>query len=301
MMKYMRDAIGDLLPELGERDPRIVVLDADLGHSTRAAKFAERFPERYFEMGIAEQNMVGAAAGLASEGKIPFVTTFAVFGTRAWEQVRLSVAYSRLPVKLLLTHAGLATGPDGASHQMAEDIALFAAVPGMRVWAPSDYWAARAAIRWAYEYEGPAYVRMVRPKSPLVYQTEPSGPLVIHGQAADGVIMAHGLLVPIALEAQKLLEAQGVKVAVYDFIGLKPLPEFEVPLEGLVLVAEDHVAHGGLASIVAQKLLEMGFRGKFLTLNLGDRFGESGETWELYERYGFTPKNICEMVKSALT
>ncbi len=300
-MKYMRDAIGEVLLELGEQDLRVVVLDADLGHSTRAARFGERFPERYFEMGIAEQNMVGAAAGLASEGKIPFVTTFAVFGTRAWEQARLSVAYSRLPVKFLLTHAGLATGPDGASHQMAEDIALFAAIPGMAVWAPSDYWAARAAIRWAYEHEGPAYVRMVRPKSPLVYEAEPLTPLVVHGEPTQVVLMAHGLLVPICLEAKKALESEGIQAAVYDFIRLKPLPEFEVPETSVVLVAEDHVAHGGLASLVAQELLRKGFRGKFLTLNLGDRFGESGETWELYERYGFTAENIINMVKSALS
>ena len=300
-MKYMRDAIGDVLLELGERDRRVVVLDADLGHSTRAAKFGERFPERYFEMGIAEQNMVGVAAGLAAEGKVPFVTTFAVFGTRAWEQARLSVAYSRLPVKFLLTHAGLATGPDGASHQMAEDIALFGAIPGMRVWAPSDYWAARAAIRWAYEYEGPGYVRMVRPKSPLIYEAEPESPLVVHGKGKGVVIMAHGLLVPVALEAKALLEKEGIEASVYDFIQLKPLPEFEVEPGGVVLVAEDHVAHGGLASMVAPRLLEKGFRGKFLTLNLGDRFGESGETWELYSLYGFTAERIAELVKSALS
>ncbi len=301
-MRYMRDAVGDVLPELGELDERVVVLDADLGHSTRAAAFADRFPDRYFQMGIAEQNMVGVAAGLAAEGKIPFVSTFAIFGARAWEQIRLSVAYSGLPVKFIFTHAGIATGPDGASHQMTEDIALMAAVPGMTVFSPSDYASAKWALREAYSCPGPAYIRMTRPKSPDVYPEDyPFSPTVLHGGPAGLAIVSTGLLTPVALRAQNLLSERGIPSVVYDVLRLKPLvPTWLEPGHAAFVVAEDHARHGGLFSVVAQSLVEQGARAIVKSLNAGDGFGESGETGELYEKYGFTPDNLARLAEEAL-
>ncbi|MGB9589292.1 MAG: transketolase family protein [candidate division WOR-3 bacterium] len=301
-MRYMRDAVGEVLCELGERDERVVVLDADLGHSTRAAAFGDRFPDRYFQMGIAEQNMVGVAAGLAAEGKIPFVSTFAIFGARAWEQVRLSVAYSGLPVKFIFTHAGLATGPDGASHQMTEDISLMASVPGMTVFSPSDYASAKWALREAYTSPGPAYVRMTRPKGPDVYpEDHPFAPTIIHGEPADLAIISTGLLTPVALEAQRLLASRGVLSTLYDVLRIKPLEALWLS-EGhrAVLVVEDHVRHGGLFSLVAQSLVELGLPVLVRSINMGDGFGESGETGELYEKYGFAPENLARLAEEAI-
>lgn len=301
-MKYMRDAVGEVLCELGERDERVVVLDADLGHSTRAAVFGERFPERYFQMGIAEQNMIGVAAGLAAEGKIPFVSTFAIFGARAWEQIRLSVAYSRLPVRFIFTHAGIATGPDGASHQMTEDIALMAAIPGMAVFSPSDYSSAKWALREAYAWPGPAYIRMVRPKSPLVYPEDyPFAPTVAHGRVSDLAVISTGLLTPIALTAQRLLSEMGIPCVVYDVLRLKPAePAWLRRGHRFIVVAEDHVRHGGLFSVVAQTLVEAGESARIAPVNAGDSFGESGETDELYEKHGFTPERIAGLLADYL-
>jgi len=301
-VRYMRDAVGEVLCELGERDERVVVLDADLGHSTRAAAFGERFPDRYFQMGIAEQNMVGVAAGLAAEGKIPFVSTFAIFGARAWEQIRLSVAYSGLPVRFIFTHAGIATGPDGASHQMTEDIALMAAIPGMAVFSPSDYYSAKWALREAYAWPGPAYIRMVRPKSPVVYpENYPFGPTVVHGSSCETAIISTGLLTPIALEAQGLLSERGIPCVVYDVLRIKPIePAWLGRGHRFLVVAEDHVRHGGLFSVVAQTLAEAGEIVRASSLNIGDAFGESGETDELYGRYGFTPDGLARIAADAL-
>ena len=298
----MRDAVGEVLCELGERDERVVVLDADLGHSTRAAAFGERFPDRYFQMGIAEQNMVGVAAGLAAEGKIPFVSTFAIFGARAWEQIRLSVAYSGLPVKFIFTHAGIATGPDGASHQMTEDIALMASVPGMAVFSPADYPSAKWALREAHACPGPAYIRMVRPKSPVVYADDyPFGPTVVHGDAGEIAIVSTGLLTPVALEAQKLLSSKGLSSVVYDVLRIKPVESSWLGKgHRAFVVAEDHARHGGLFSVVAQTLAEAGEIVSVSCLNTGDAFGESGETHELYEKHGFTPENLARIAAEGL-
>ncbi len=298
----MRDAVGDVLPELGERDDRVVVLDADLGHSTRAAVFGDRFPDRYFQMGIAEQNMVGVAAGLAAEGKIPFVSTFAIFGARAWEQIRLSVAYSGLPVKFIFTHAGLATGPDGASHQMTEDIALMSAIPGMTVFSPSDYASAKWALREAYSCPGPAYIRMTRPKGPDIYpENYPFSPTVVHGGPAGLAIVSTGLLTPVALKAREILSSRGIPSVVYDVMRIKPLvPSWLGKNHSAFVVAEDHVRHGGLFSVLAQTLVEAGEVVRVVPLNMGDGFGESGETIELYEKYGFTPENLVRLAEEAV-
>ena len=301
-MRYMRDAVGEVLCELGKSDERVVVLDADLGHSTRAAAFGERFPSRYFQMGIAEENMVGVAAGLAAEGKIPFVSTFAIFGARAWEQIRLSVAYSGLPVRFIFTHAGLATGPDGASHQMTEDIALMASVPGMTVFSPSDYASAKWAIREAYSWPGPAYIRMTRPKGPDIYPEDYAfSPTVIRGGPAGLAIISTGLLTPVALDAQKLLASKGLSSVVYDVLRIKPVePSWLGKGHKGIVVAEDHVRHGGLFSVVAQTLAEAGEPILVSSLNAGDAFGESGETSDLYEKHGFTPENLARIATDGL-
>ncbi len=300
--KALRDAYGEVLVELGKKDPRVVVLDADLSKSTKTEKFAKRFPDRFFEMGIQEQDMMGAAAGLASTGKIPFASTFAIFAAgRAWEQVRLSIAYARFNVKIVATHAGIATGEDGASHQMTEDIATMGAIPGMVVLFPSDATSTRAAIYAAYRHNGPVYVRLVRPKAPVLYH-EPFemeiGDVKKLREGDDVALIATGLLVHEALKAAELLEERGVSAMVYDFITVKP-----INMEALkdaasakygIVTCEDHVVWGGLGANIAAGLAELGLLKPMKFVGLHDVFGKSGSYRDLYEHYGLTGKHIAE-------
>ncbi len=306
--RAIREAYGDFLLEVGE-DERVVVIDCDLGHSTKAARFAERYPERYVEIGIQEQNMIGMAAGLAAVGKIPFTSTFAIFAAgRPWEQIRLSVAYSNFNVKVVATHGGIATGEDGASHQMTEDFALMGAIPGMKVLSPSDYYSAKSVLRAVYGYEGYAYVRLVRPKTPTVYPEEfpySIGEANLLKDGEDVSVIATGLPVHHALKAALDLEGEGVSVAVYDFLSVKPFDE-EAVLDAArkrygILIVEDHVFWGGLGMAVSSFLASRGISVPVRFINVGDRFGRSGKYAELYRYYGLDHEGIKarirEMVK----
>ncbi|NPB03099.1 MAG: transketolase family protein [Thermotogae bacterium] len=306
-LKAIREAYGDFLLEIGE-DERVVVIDCDLGHSTKAAKFAKRFPERYVEIGIQEQNMIGMAAGLAAVGKIPFTSTFAIFAVgRPWEQIRLSVAYSNFNVKIVATHAGVATGEDGASHQMAEDLALMGAIPQMRILSPSDYYSAKSLLKTAYEYEGYIYVRLVRPKTPTVYSGEFSyqiGEAHLLKEGRDVAVISTGLPVHHALKAAWELEREGVSVAVYDFLTVKPLDEEAIMhaanTTGRILVVEDHVLWGGLGMAISSLLARKGVVIPLDLLNLGDKFGRSGKYEDLYRYYGLDSDGIKVRIKSLL-
>lgn len=299
----MRKAYGDFLLEIGE-DERVVVLDCDLGHSTNVARFAEKYPERYIEMGIQEQNMMGIAAGLAATGKIPFTSSFAIFSAgRPWEQVRLSIAYGNFNVKIVATHAGIATGEDGASHQICEDIALMGAIPGMIVLSPSDYYSAKSVLRAVYKYEGYVYVRLVRPTSPTIYKEEFDyniGEAILLKEGKDLSIIATGLPVHHALEAAYDLEKEGISVAVYDFISVKPFDKEAVmhaaDNSSGILIVEDHVMWGGLGMAISSFLAKERISVPLDFINMGDDFGRSGSYEDLYRFYGFDKEGIKKKV-----
>jgi len=295
----IRKAYGDFLVEIGE-DRRVVVLDADLGHSTNAAKFKEKYPERYIELGIQEQNMMGIAAGLAAVGLIPFTSSFAIFSAgRPWEQIRLSIAYSNFNVKIVATHAGIATGEDGASHQMSEDISLMSSIPGMVVLSPSDYFSAKSVLRAAYNYNGYVYVRLVRPSSPTIYSGEfdyEIGNAIKLREGKDISIISTGLPVHHVVKVSLEMEKEGIGVAVYDFLTVKPL-DGEAIREAAkakygILVVEDHVMWGGLGMAVSHFLAKERINVPINFINLGDSFGRSGKYEDLYKSFGLDAEGI---------
>jgi len=296
-----RDAYGKALAQLGEENQEIVVLDADLSQSTKTANFAEKFPRRFFDIGIAETDMIGTAAGLAVAGKIPFASTFAVFATgRSYDQIRASVAYPRLNVKIAATHAGLTVGEDGATHQMVEDISLMRGLPNMRVIVPADGPEAAAATRYAAEYQGPVYLRLGRPKMPVVngedYQFQPDRAQVLR-DGDDLVIFACGYMVHLALEAAAELMDQGISAAVVNVHTIKPL-DTETVLKyarrcGKVVTAEEHSIIGGLGSAIAEVLGEE-HPTPMVRVGVRDTFGESGKPDELVQKYGLTAKSIVQ-------
>jgi transketolase len=295
----IRKAYGDFLVEIGE-DRRVVVLDADLGHSTNAVKFKEKYPERYVELGIQEQNMMGIAAGLSAVGLIPFTSSFAIFSAgRPWEQIRLSIAYSNFNVKIVATHAGIATGEDGASHQMSEDISLMSSIPGMVVLSPSDYFSAKSVLRTAYKYNGYVYVRLVRPSSPTIYSGEfdyEIGNAIKLREGKDISIISTGLPVHHAVKVSLELEKEGIGVAVYDFLTVKPLDGEAIrdaaKAKYGILVVEDHVMWGGLGMAVSHFLAKERIYVPINFINLGDSFGRSGKYEDLYKSFGLDAEGI---------
>jgi transketolase len=295
----IRKAYGDFLVEIGE-DRRVVVLDADLGHSTNAVKFKEKYPERYIELGIQEQNMMGIAAGLSAVGLIPFTSSFAIFSAgRPWEQIRLSIAYSNFNVKIVATHAGIATGEDGASHQMSEDISLMSSIPGMVVLSPSDYFSAKSVLRTAYRYNGYVYVRLVRPSSPTIYSGEfdyEIGNAIKLREGKDISIISTGLPVHHAVKVSLELEKEGIGVAVYDFLTVKPLDGEAIrdaaKAKYGILVVEDHVMWGGLGMAVSHFLVKERINVPINFINLGDSFGRSGKYEDLYKSFGLDAEGI---------
>lgn len=300
-----RAAYGVTLVELAAKGVPVVAVDADLTGSTTTKKFAEAgYADRLFNCGIAEQNMVDVAAGLATTGNIAFTGSFAVFGTgRAYDQIRNTVCYSNLNVKIAPTHAGVSVGPDGGSHQMLEDISLMAGLPHMRVLVPADYAAACAAIRLAAETLGPVYVRMGRASVPAVYADGVElelGRAYVLREGTDVTIVACGVEVEQALAAADELAAEGVSAEVIDAFSVKPLDRETIVASakktGRVVVAEEHSVHGGLGAAVAQALVEerpvpMQFVG------MNDRFGKSGEFEELMAYFGLDSKAIVKAVK----
>jgi transketolase len=309
-MASPRDAYGDALVSLGEKNQRIVVLDADLSKSTKTILFAKKYPERFFEMGIAEANMISTAAGLASCGKIPFASTFAVFATgRVYDQIRLDVAYSEANVKIFATHGGISVGKDGASHQMIEDLALMRVLPNMTVLAPSDAIQTRRLVELMASTEGPMYARIGRASSPVLYKKEDMKDIKIgHGMivkdGSDACIIACGTMVDQAVDAAERLSKDGVSTRVVDMHTIKPLDEklvLQCARDSHALVTlEEHSVIGGLGGAVSEVLAESGLCVPFKRMGVYDMFCESGEPEELFEKYGLSAPHIVKNVKHLL-
>ncbi len=302
-----REAYGKTLVEIGKQDPNVVVLDADLSSSTQTISFAKAFPDRFFNIGLGEQNMMGIAAGLALSGKTVFASSFAVFATsRCYDQIRVSIAHSRVDVKIVSTHAGISVGEDGASHQAIEDLALMCALPGFTVIVPADEIETAQAIRAAAFTPGPFYVRCGRPKVPVVYSPDyhfEIGKASLMRDGADITLVANGLMLAAALEAADALGHEGVNARVLSVPTLKPFDQDAVVKAaretGAVVVAEEHLLHGGLGSIVAQVLGEhqpvpIGF------VAMRDTYAESGKPDELLAKYGLTAEDIRKTALSTL-
>lgn len=302
-----REAYGKALVALGAENSDIVVLDADLSKSTKTADFAKHYPERFFNMGIAEANMMGTAAGLAAAGKIPFASTFAVFATgRAFEQIRNSIAYPKLNVKIAATHSGVTVGEDGGSHQAVEDVAIMRALPNMTVLVPADGEETRQAIYAAAQHKGPVYIRMGRLDVPLLFDenyTFEIGKANVLREGTDAVIFANGVMVAAALEAAEELAGQGINAAVVNVASIKPLDEETIlriaKATGAVVTAEEHTIIGGLGSAVAEVLAENAPT-PMVRVGIKDSFGESGRPYELLEKYGLTSKDVREAVAQVL-
>ena len=303
-----RESYGNALVELGKEHDNLVVLDADLAEATKTGMFKKVFPERHIDCGIAEANMIGIAAGLASTGKVPFCSTFAMFAAgRAFEQVRNSVGYPHLNVKIGATHAGISVGEDGASHQCNEDIALMRVIPGMTIINPSDDVEAKAAVKAAYEMEGPVYLRFGRLAVPVIndrpdYKFEIGKGIVLR-EGSDVTIIATGLEVNESLEAAKMLEADGISAQVINIHTIKPLDtELVVSAAkktGKVVTVEEHSVIGGLGGAVAETLAEQ-CPTKMLRIGVMDTFGESGPAVKLLEKYGLDAAGIYGKVKAFL-
>ena len=300
-----RESYGNALAECGADFPNLVVLDADLAGATKTGVFQKAFPDRHVDCGIAECNMTGIAAGLATCGKIPFISSFAMFAAgRNFEQVRNSIGYPHLNVKIGATHAGITVGEDGATHQCNEDVALMRTVPGMTVVVPSDDVEAKAAVRAAIEFEGPVYLRFGRAAVPVIndrpdYKFE-LGKGVLLREGRDVTIIASGITVASALEAAEKLEADGISAEVINIHTIKPLDEELVVASakktGKVVTAEEHSVIGGLGSAVCDCLCEK-CPIPVLKIGMQDVFGESGPAGALVEKYGLDGKGIYEAVK----
>ena len=304
-----RDSYGQSLVELGAEHEDIVVLDADLAAATKTGMFKKAYPDRFIDCGIAESNMMGVAAGLAASGMVPFASSFAMFAAgRAYEQVRNSIGYPHLNVKIGATHAGISVGEDGATHQCNEDIALMRSIPGMVVINPSDDVEARAAVRAAYEHEGPVYLRFGRLAVPVIndrpdYKFE-LGKGVVLREGKDVTIIASGLPVNNCLEAAEKLAADGIDAKVINIHTIKPLDEELVVSAaretGKVVTVEEHSVIGGLGSAVCDVLSEKAPT-KVMKIGINDTFGESGPALELIKKYGLDAESIYEKIKEFCT
>ncbi len=304
----LREAYGHALLELGRRNEDIVVLDADLSGSTKTRLFAQEFPHRFFNLGVAEQDMMGTAAGLAASGKTPFASTFAIFATgRAWEQVRQSIAYACLNVKIVASHGGITVGDDGGSHQSMEDIALMRILPNMVVTVPADAVEMRALIYAIAHYRGPVYVRGSRIKFPIIYNEDyrfqiGKGSIVREGE--DITIIATGLMVHHGLEAAKELAKVGIEARVINMSTIKPIDKELIvksaKITGIVLTAEEHLVLGGLGSAVCEVLAES-YPIPVKCIGIRDRFGISGTSEALLSYFHLMPEDIVEEAKKLLS
>ena len=305
MGKATRDAYGEALAELGKEDPRIVIVDGDVQNSTRAEYFAKAFPERSFQVGIAESNLVGVGAGLAACGKIPFIASFAVFiMANAYDQLRMSVAFPWMNVKVVGSHSGISIGEDGPSQMGIEDVALACELPGFVVVVPADEHATRAATRAVAAYDGPTYLRTGRSKTAIIYpdgcKQFQLGKAIQVRDGNDVTIIANGLMLAMALEAADLLAKEGKQARVLDMHTVKPLDHEAIEkaareTKGIV-VAEEHLLHGGLGSAVAMSVGE-NYPTHMRFIGLDDTFAESGKPDELLEKYGLTSKHIFKCAR----
>ena len=307
MGKATRDAFGLALAEVGKSNPRVVVLDGDVWNSTRTEYFAKQFPDRFFNVGIAESNLVGVAAGLASSGKVPVLASFAVFVIcNAYDQLRMSVAFPGLNVKVVGTHAGISIGEDGPSQMGIEDVALACALPGFTVVVPADEPSTKKATEAMIAHNGPVYLRAGRPNVPIVYPDGCDFQLGRAIQLRDGkdvTLVANGIMVAAALEAAESLKAKNLSARVLDMHTVKPIDRDALVRAsrdtGAIVVAEEHLAAGGLGTAVAAALGELA-PCPIRYVNIGDRFAESGTSEELLEKYGLTPAAIAAAANLAV-
>ncbi len=307
-MEGTRDAYGKALAQLGSEDPRIVVLTADLAGSTKTSTFAAEHPDRFLNMGVAEANMIGTAAGLAMSGHRPFVSTFAVFATgKVWEQIRQVVAYPKVPVRIAATHAGLTVGEDGASHQMLEDIALMRVLPNMRVIVPADAVEATAATRFAALCDdGPVYVRLSRAAFPVIHGEDYTfnlGMAEVLAEGSDVTFVACGVMVSVALEARERLAESGISAEVLNASSVKPLDAETIVASatktGAVVTAEEHQIAGGLGSAVCEVLSERRPT-PVVRCGVDDRFGQSGNADALLSHYGLDAAGLVAAANHVL-
>ncbi len=305
--KSTREAFGLALAELGERDPDVVVLDGDVHNSTRTEHFARRFPERFFNVGIAESNLVSVASGLAASGKRPWLASFACFVMcNAFDQLRMSVAFPALDVKVVGSHAGISIGEDGPSQMGIEDVALACVLPNFTVVVPADEHSTRQAVFALAQERGPAYLRVGRPNVPIVYPENPPfrlGKANLLRDGQDATIIANGLMVAAALQAAEELAQQGIRTRVLDMHTVKPIDHEAIVQAarqtGRIVVAEEHLKHGGLGSAVAQVVVEhCPVPMRFVALN--DTYAESGSPEDLLRKYGLTAADIVRAVRNLL-
>jgi transketolase len=305
--KATRDAYGEVLLELGKENESIVVLDADLSKSTKTNIFAKEFPQRFFNMGIAEQNMMGTAGGLSTCGKIPFASTFAIFATgRAFEQIRNTIAYPALNVKIAATHAGITVGEDGGSHQTIEDISLMRTLPNMTVIVPADAVETKLAVRAAVAMKGPVYIRLGRPAVPVIFGDDyrfEIGKAFLMRNGRDVAILATGIMVSLAIDAAEILSAEGITAAVLNVSTIKPLDtEAIIQLAvqtGCIVTAEEHSVIGGLGSAVAETISEHN-PVPLVRVGIQDHFGESGTPAALMEKFELHAQAIAVAAREVI-
>ncbi|MDQ5970956.1 MAG: Transketolase [Patescibacteria group bacterium] len=306
-LKSTRDGFGEALLSLAKKNKNIVVVSADLAESTRIADFAKKYPERFIEVGVAEQNMMGVAAGLALSGKVAIASSYAAFSPgRTWDQLRISVCYSKANVKIIGSHTGLGAGEDGASHQALEDIAITRCLPNLVVIAPADYNEAKKALAATIEHRGPVYLRLTRQNSPI-FTTEKSpfkiGQANVLRKGQDITLIACGPMVYEALEVAKKLASENISVEVINCHTIKPLDKKTILASAKktkkVLTLEDHQVHGGLGSAVAEMLAE-NFPVPMKIMGVQDTFGESGKPDELYKKYGLSQEHIIKNIKEII-
>jgi transketolase len=299
-----RQSFGEALEILGTENENVVVLDADLSGATKTNIFAEKYPERFFDMGIAEQDMIGTAAGLSTCGKIPFAASFAVFAAgRTYDQIRASVCYPKLNVKICGTHAGITVGEDGATHQMLEDIGLMRGLPNMTVLCPSDDISTRWAVEEAAKINGPVYIRLSRAATPVIYEKGEVfslGKAVMHGTGTIATIFATGVEVCEALKAQELLAQEGINIRVVDMISIKPIDEDIIvkcaaETDRLISI-EDHSIIGGLGTAISEVLTEK-YPARLTRMGMKDCFGQSGKAKDLQEFYKLNSDAIIAEIK----
>ncbi len=299
--KATRESYGEALLELGKENKNVVVFDADLSSATKTNIFAKEFPERFFDMGIAEQNMMSTAAGMSTCGKIPYVSTFAVFAAgRAYDQIRNSICYPNLNVKICATHAGITVGEDGATHQMIEDISLMRTVPNMTVISTSDDTQTKWAVKEISKIQGPVYLRLARLATPKIYEKNQKfeiGKAVQIGDGIDATIFATGVTVAEALKAQEILKEKGIEIRVVDIHTIKPIDKemiIKCAKETKRLISiEDHSIIGGIGSAISEVLTEE-YPAKLERMGIKDTFGKSGKAEQLMQYFGITAKDLEE-------
>lgn len=299
--KATRESYGEKLAELGEINKDIVVLDADLSSATKTNIFAKKFPDRFFDVGISEQNLMGIAAGLSTFGKIPYVSTFAMFAAgRAYDQIRNSIAYPNLNVKICAAHAGITVGEDGATHQMIEDISLMRTIPNMTVICTSDDTQTRWAVEEISKIKGPVYLRLCRLATPIIYNKEQDfeiGKMVQIGDGTDATIFATGVTVSEALKAKEILKTKGIDIRVVDVCTIKPIDN-EMIIKCAketkkIITIEDHNIIGGLGSAICEVLTQE-YPCKVIRMGIQDQFGRSGKAEELMKYYKIDADSIVE-------